>query len=155
VLLSDSDDPDGKLGKGLVELSVAEQFNSLTNLHNETLARIMERHGEVRERLESWDRYRQDQARLLSWLRDTERERGKLQLRYIHTRRVPKMLQRIESLLEKVPSGESQAELLRQQQSKLLHFCDDALATSIRMEHAAITQRISNLQAGLETWKDF
>lgn len=96
MLLSDSDDPDGKLGKGLVELSVAEQFNSLTNLHNETLARIMERHGEVRERLDSWDRYRQDQARLLSWLRDTERERGKLQLRYIHTRRVPKMLQRIE-----------------------------------------------------------
>lgn len=96
VLLSKSDDPDGNLGKGLVELSVTEQFNSLTNLHNETLARIMERHGEVRERLAAWDRYRQDQARLLCWLRDTERERGRLQLRYIHTRRVPKMLQRIE-----------------------------------------------------------
>lgn len=96
VLLSKSDDPDGKLGKGLVELSITEQFNSLTNLHNETLARIMERHGEVRERLAAWDHYRQDQARLLCWLRDTERERGRLQLRYIHTRRVPKMLQRIE-----------------------------------------------------------
>jgi len=60
-----------------------------------------------------------------------------------------------QSLLDKVPSGESQAERLQEQQSKLLHFCDDALATSIRMEHAAITQRISNLQAGLETWKDF
>lgn len=57
--------------------------------------------------------------------------------------------------MDKVPSGESQAEHLQEQQSKLLHFCDDALATSIRMEHAAITQRISNLQAGLETWKDF
>jgi len=60
-----------------------------------------------------------------------------------------------QSLLDRVPSGESQAERLQEQQSKLLHFCDDALATSIRMEHAAITQRISNLQAGLETWKDF
>lgn len=60
-----------------------------------------------------------------------------------------------QSLLGKVPAGESQAEHLQEQQSKLLNFCDDALATSIRMEHAAITQRISNLQAGLETWKDF
>jgi len=60
-----------------------------------------------------------------------------------------------QSLLDRVPSGESQAEHLQEQQRKLLHFCDDALATSIRMEHAAITQRISNLQAGLETWKDF
>ena len=96
MLLSDSDDSDGKLGKGLVESSVAEEFNSLTNFYRETLARIMERRGEVRERLEAWDRYHQDQARLLSWLHDTERERGKLQLRRIHTRRVPKMLQRIE-----------------------------------------------------------
>jgi nesprin-1 len=60
-----------------------------------------------------------------------------------------------QSLLDKVPTGESQAENLQEQQSKLLHFCDDALATSIRMEHAAISQRISNLQAGLETWKGF
>jgi nesprin-1 len=104
VLLSKSDDPDGKLGRGLVELSVAEQFNSLTNLHNETLARIMERHGEVRERLTSWDRYRHDQARLLCWLRDTERERGRLQLRYIHTRRIPKMLQRIEVSSHRITS---------------------------------------------------
>lgn len=96
VLLSKGEDTDDKLGGGLVELSVAEQFNSLTNLHNETLARIMERHGEVRERLAAWDRYRHDQARLLCWLRDTERERSRLQLRYIHTRRVPKMLRRIE-----------------------------------------------------------
>jgi nesprin-1 len=57
--------------------------------------------------------------------------------------------------LDKVPTGESQAENLQEQQSKLLNFCDDALATSIRIEHAAITHSISNLQAGLETWKGF
>nr|CAD7432086.1 unnamed protein product [Timema monikensis] len=155
VLLSKSSGPDGQLGRGLVETSVVEQFNSLTNLHNETLARIMERHEEVRERICSWDRYRADQARLLAWLKDTERERNRLQLRYIHVRRIPKVQARIQTLLEQVPVGEAQANSLQQQQGKLLHFCDDALATSIRMEHAAISQRISNLQAGLETWKDF
>jgi nesprin-1 len=60
-----------------------------------------------------------------------------------------------QSLLNKVPTGESLAESLQEQQTKLLRLCDDALATSIRMEHAAISQRISNLQAGLETWKGF
>jgi nesprin-1 len=60
-----------------------------------------------------------------------------------------------QSLLVKVPTGESLAESLQEQQIKLLRLCDDALATSIRMEHAAISQRISNLQAGLETWKGF
>ncbi|XP_049790158.1 muscle-specific protein 300 kDa-like [Schistocerca nitens] len=154
VLLS-KNDSDGLLGSGLIESSVVEQFASLTNLHNETLARIMDRHAEVRARLDAWDRYRQDQAVLLAWLRDTERERARLQLRYIHLRCLPKILLRIQALIEKIPSGEVQAESLQQQQSSLLTFCDEALATSIRMEHAAIVQRISNLGAALETWREF
>ncbi|CAG2066705.1 unnamed protein product, partial [Timema podura] len=127
--------------------SIPEDYHSLTEHQH-----LCE---EVRERLGSWDRYRADQARLLAWLKDTERERSRLQLRYIHVRRIPKVQARIQTLLEQVPVGEAQANSLQQQQGKLLHFCDDALATSIRMEHAAISQRISNLQAGLETWKDF
>lgn len=138
-----------------LEHGLVEQFSSLTNLHNETLARIMERHGQVRSRLGAWDAYRRDQARLLTWLKDTEKEKYKLQLRYIHVRLVPKTLNKIQVLLDKMPIGEAQAEDLREQQAQLLEFCDEALATSIRMEHAASTQRISNLQAGLETWRDF
>lgn len=141
--------------KEKVELSVMEQFNSLTNLHNETLSRIMERHNEVQNRLDAWDKYRQDQNKLLAWLKDMEKERERLQLRYIHMRRVPKVLSRIGNLLSKIPQGEEKANQLQKQQNHLLQFCDEALATSIRMEHAAITQRISNLQAGLETWRQF
>lgn len=148
-------DSESKLGSGLVELSVIEQFNSLTNLHNETLSKIIDRHTEVRNRLNLWDKYRNDQNRLLSWLRDMEKERERLQLRYIHIRRIPKILARIQSLLSKIPQGEEQAEQLDRQQKRLLQYSDDALAASIRMEHAAISQRISNLQAGLETWKQF
>lgn len=154
VLLSKSD-PNGFLGSGIVDDSVLQQFVQLTNLHNETLARIMDRHAEVEERLNSWDRYRIAQNKLLAWLKDAEKERSKLQLRYVHIRRVPKVMQRIQHLIAKIPQGEEQSENLRKQQETLLPYCDEALATSVRMEHAAITQRLSNLRAALETWKDF
>lgn len=137
------------------DLSVAEQFNVLTNLHNETLARIMERHAAVRERLAAWERYRLDQTKLLSWLKDIERERSGLQLRFINIRRLDTVLSTIEALLDKVPNGESQIDSLSRQQESLLTDCDESLAVSVRMEHAANTQRIANLRASLETWKDF
>lgn len=142
----------GKEGK---DLNVTEQFNALTNLHNETLAKIMERHTAVHDRLLAWDNYRRDQNDLFTWLKDVERERSRLQLRFIHVHRLDKILQRIQALLEKVPSGEAQIESLQKQQTPLLEDCDETLAVSVRMEHAANVERIANLRAGLETWRDF
>lgn len=144
-----------QLAGSLVESSVMEQFNSLTNLHNETLSRIMDRHNEVQTRLDAWEKYKEDQNKLLNWLKSIEKERERLQLRYMHIRGIPKLLSRIQTLLDKLPQGKEQIEDLQGQQTLLLQFCDDALATSIRMEHVAIKQRASNLQAGLETWKQF
>jgi len=135
--------------------SVAEQFNALTNLHNETLARILERHAAVRDRISAWDRYRLDQGKLLTWLKEVERERQRMHLQFIHLRRLDKILQRIQALLDKLPAGEAQIQSLQEQQEYLLANCDEALAVSIRMEHAANAQRIANLRAGLETWRDF
>ncbi|XP_057659193.1 muscle-specific protein 300 kDa-like [Diorhabda carinulata] len=148
----DKNDP---LASGLVESSVMKQFNSLTNLHNETLSRIMDRHTEVQNRLDAWEKYKTDQSCLLNWLKNIEKERERMQLRYMHIRRIPKLLTKIQNLLDKMSQGEEQADNLQRQQNQLLQFCDDALATSIRMEHVAIKQRLSNLQAGLETWKQF
>ncbi|KAG5317017.1 SYNE1 protein, partial [Acromyrmex heyeri] len=135
--------------------SVTEQFNALTNLHNETLARILERHTTVRDRISAWDRYKLDQRKLLTWLKEVERERQRMNLQFIHLRRLEKILQRIQALLDKMPVGETQIESLQEQQEYLLTNCDEALAVSIRMEHAANVQRIANLRAGLETWRDF
>nr|XP_023021800.1 nesprin-1-like isoform X2 [Leptinotarsa decemlineata] len=154
-VLKPDEKKDSQLASGLVESTVMEQFNSLTNLHNETLSSIMDRHSEVQKRLNAWDKYKQDQNKLLNWLKAIEKEREHMQLRYMHIRRIPKLLSLIQNLLDKIPQGEDQAENLQKQQNLLLQFCDDALATSIRMEHVAIKQRISNLQAGLETWKEF
>lgn len=137
------------------DLSVAEQFNVLTNLHNEILSKIMERHSSVRDRLSAWDKYKLDQSKLLTWLKEIERERSRLQLRFIHLRRLDKIIMKIESQLDKLPIGEGQINSLTAQQELLLADCEEALAVSIRMEHAANTQRISNLRASLETWKDF
>lgn len=141
--------------KAKIDPATLDQFNALTNLHNETLSRIIDRHSEIEIRLSAWDKYRDDQARLLEWLKEREKERSRLQLRYIHLRRVPKVLHRIEGFIEHLPQGEADADSLRRQQTRFLHFCDDTLVTSIRMEHASISQRISNLRAALETWRDF
>lgn len=133
-----------------------EQFNALTNLHNETLARIMERHSAVRDRLSAWDNYRADQTKLLAWLKDIERERGRLQLRFIHLRRLDKILQKIQALIDKIPVGEDQLKSLESQQETLLSVnCDEALTVSVRMEHAANAQRLASIRASLETWRDF
>lgn len=137
------------------DLSISEQFNTLTNLHNETLSRIVERHAAVRDRLSAWDKYRIDQNKLLAWLKEIEREKGRLQLRFIHLNRIDKILKRIESLLDRIPNGETQTESLQMQQEKLLINCDETLAVSVRMEHAANVQRLTNLRASLETWRDF
>ncbi|KRT78410.1 hypothetical protein AMK59_8618, partial [Oryctes borbonicus] len=139
----------------LIESNVMEQFNSLTNFHNETLSKIIDRHNEVSDRLKAWSTYREDQNKLLTWLKEMEEDRERLQLRYVHLRRLPKVLMRIQTLLNRVPNGENNLKRLEGQQKQLLEFCDDALATSIRMEYAAIAQRASNLQAGLDTWKQY
>lgn len=115
----------------------------------------MERHHSVRNRLAAWDKYRLDQSKLMNWLKDIERERNKLQLRFIHLRRLDNIVQRIQLLLDKVPSGESQVESLQAQQDFLLKNCDEALAVSVRMEHAANVQRLANIRASLETWRGF
>ncbi|XP_063982187.1 muscle-specific protein 300 kDa-like isoform X3 [Diachasmimorpha longicaudata] len=137
------------------DLSVAEQFNALTNLHNETLSKIMDRHASVRDRLDAWDRYREDLNKLLAWLKDIEREKSRLQLRFIHLRRLDKILTKIDILIERLPTGESQMDSLLEQQEALLADCEQALAVSVRMEHAANLQRVNNVRASLETWKDF
>lgn len=152
--------------------SLQEQFNSLANLHNETLAKIMDRHTEVtavvlqlsdplsvtasvtdpslrlqiNKRLNFWDTYRRDQSHLLTWLRDMTREQSRLQLRYINLRRVPKLLEQIDLILSKIPQGNDQINGLQKQQQEIVKFCDKTLAKSLQLESLAIVDRVNNLE---------
>lgn len=136
--------------------TIMDKFNKLSVLHNETLARIIDRHAEIELRIKIWDNYQSDQTRLLEWLKEKEREKSRLQLRYIHLQRIPHTLQCITNMLQQMGQAESDCADLRAQQSQLIKFGhDNAVVTSMRMENGAITQRIQNLRASLETWRDF
>lgn len=107
----------------------------------------------MNKRLKLWDIYRHDQSKLLTWLRDMTRDQSRLQLRYIHLRRLPKLLEQIDCLLSRVPQGKTQIEDLKKKQEDIVKFCDEALGTSIKMESVATAERISNLQVSKRNLK--
>ncbi|CAG4999316.1 unnamed protein product [Parnassius apollo] len=134
---------------------LADKFDILTNLHNETLARIVERHDEVCTRIAAWDDYREIYTELLRWLKEMEREKEKLQLRYVHIKRIQKILSKIQNLYDKLPEGRKFADKLSVYLKRVLAFTEETYGASVRMEYAGIVKRVDNLQASLDTWRDF
>ncbi|KAL4710667.1 hypothetical protein ACJJTC_003303 [Scirpophaga incertulas] len=141
--------------KEMKNRDLADKFDTLTNLHNETLARIVERQDEVGTRIAAWDDYREINTELLQWLKEMEREKEKLQLRYVHIKRINKVLGKIQNLSDKIPDGRKQAEKLSINLKKVLEFTEEAYGASVRIEYSGIVKRVDNLQASLDTWRDF
>ncbi|KAK9877629.1 hypothetical protein WA026_019299 [Henosepilachna vigintioctopunctata] len=57
-----------------------------------------------------------------------------MQLRYLHVRGISRVMSQIDNLLSKIVYGEEECAVLMEEQQKIVQFCDDALATSIRIE---------------------
>lgn len=139
-----------------IEPALADRFGSLSALHNDTLAAIIRRHDEIQLRINLWSGYNADQSRLLDWLKEKEREKSRLQLRYIHLQRIPHTLQSIEAMLVHMKQADADCRHLQAQQAKLLQSSDDSsLVAAIGITNGSIVQRIQNLRASLESWKDF
>lgn len=140
----------------MTDSNLLEKFNKLLVLHNETLSRIIARHTDIDQRLKLWNKYKNDHNNLLNWMKEREREKSRLQLRYIHLQRIPHILNIIQNMLVEIEKAQNDCADLRSQQAEIIRFCNDsALITSMRMEVGAIGQRIENLRASLETWNDF
>uniref|UniRef100_A0A0K8SMD1 KASH domain-containing protein n=2 Tax=Lygus hesperus TaxID=30085 RepID=A0A0K8SMD1_LYGHE len=136
------------------DVSIIEKLSLLTNLHNETLSKIMEKQSEIQGRIKIWDEYREDQAVLLEWLKSMESERNKLKLRYITLGTLKKTMYQIEDLLERLKEGDSKEKNLHNKLGELIKCCDESLSNSLRVEFTSISHRLSNLKAALSTWKD-
>ena len=89
--------------------------------------------------------------------RDMEKEKLKLSLKHIPSRRLTKVLSWLTKLLERVPRGEDLSRDLTNQLRQLLPSQDSGCgdgAASLRLELHNLQERISNLRAGLLTWQD-
>ncbi|CAH1403534.1 unnamed protein product [Nezara viridula] len=138
-----------------LDQNTVQQLNLLTNMHNETLASIMEKQKQIESRITVWDKYRQDQTNLMDWLKNMEKERNQLKLRYIHSETIAKTIAKIEELLMRIAEGECLEMSLKEQLLTIIPFCDESVSSSLQIEQASLSHRLSNLHAALLTWKDY
>ena len=57
-----------------------------------------------------------------------------------------------QELLNRMVDGESLEMVLKEQLLVIIPFCDESVASSLQIEHASLSHRLSNLHAALLTW---
>lgn len=131
---------------------VPNEFEMFKNEHIEVLHDLNGRQGEIKLRIELWEKHRAQQIILLEMVDEIERDKSLLQLKQIHVKVVPKTKQQIESLVERIEVIQAESDKIKKDQPNVFNFVDDITASSIRLDSTATNQRISNIQAGLKTW---
>lgn len=129
---------------------------NLQGLHQAVLTRIRLRHAALSDRALAWEQYRSSLSKLLTWLDAAERERKHLVLRQIQEHGLPTALHRVEVLLDKIGQGQRiQAELDRAARQLLEKLGDEESASTVRADLKSAAARLTDLEAGLCTWRDF
>merc|ERR1712079_706996 len=132
----------------------AHAVKNLAAKNKELLAQIDNKNMVLRNRQLLLDNFSLDQDKLAAWLRDMEREKQLLNLKYIAVKRLPSILKKIQQLLDKLPKGEKLYKQLVLVQCNLKSNFNSSVMSSTRSEVYCLQERLSSLKAGLLTWMD-
>ena len=112
----------------------AGAVQELTKKNQNILEKIDNRNGILRQRQILWDTYSLDLNKLTAWIRDMEREKQMLNLKHVALIRLPKLLRKIQILLEKIPAGEKLYKQLVSVQSDLKTSFNSSVLHSVKSE---------------------
>lgn len=144
------------LQKSKIDVRLVERFNELSELHADRIDRFSERITETDNRLWHWEKFRSLGDDLYEALANIEREKFTLQLEYINLQELPKLIGKVNGLLEQFPRLDGDLSAMNQELSQLtLYTKDECTLVGMRSEQGKIAEKISKLQDNVETWKNF
>ena len=135
----------------------APVMSSLQALHQESLARIRDRHAALEERAQVWQEYRASLTKLLDWLDAAEREKKRrLEVRRLQEHSLPTALRRVDVLLDKLGQGQALQLQVEKAAGRLLDVVGaEESGATIRADVKSAAKRLVDLEAWLCTWRDF
>lgn len=122
----------------------AGAVQELTKKNQNILEKIDNRNGILRQRQILWDTYSLDLNKLTAWIRDMEREKQMLNLKHVALIRLPKLLRKIQTLLEKIPAGEKLYKQLVSVHSELKTSFNSSVLHSVKSELHSCQVKIIN-----------
>uniref|UniRef100_A0A182LS31 KASH domain-containing protein n=1 Tax=Anopheles culicifacies TaxID=139723 RepID=A0A182LS31_9DIPT len=144
------------LQKSKIDVRLVERFNVLSEQHSDRIDRYLERITEIDNRLWHWEKFRSLGDNLYASLSDIERDKFTLQLEYINLPELPKLIAKVNGLLEQFPRLEEDLSTMNQELAQLtLYTKDECTLVGMRSEQGKIAEKVSKLQDNVETWKNF
>uniref|UniRef100_A0A182NEB0 KASH domain-containing protein n=1 Tax=Anopheles dirus TaxID=7168 RepID=A0A182NEB0_9DIPT len=144
------------LQRNKIDVRLVERFNELSQLHTDRIDQFTERITEIDNRLWHWEKFRTFGGNLYEALGNIEREKFTLQLEYINLQDLPKLITKVNGLLEQFPRLDGDVSAMNQELAQLtLYTKDESTLVGMRSEQGKITEKIVKLQDNVETWKNF